>query len=706
MARRAACMKNKTGTRESKSPPTGPKNQVRQTELELRHPDGRIIPAESGSACGRPFDLFQRASVAYLLFDEKHRLADINAAATELVGVSRSRLKGGEFSPRVMAQHRKRFHAHVRRVLAGGAPSPLECCLHHERQGLRWVRFESQGWLEEAGGKRFCLSVCIDFTEHKRAQEALQRSQAELSAIHDGVPIMMCLVNEQQEVESMNRAMEEFVAQCSTTPAGAVTGPLSWTAKHAVRAGELFGCLEARDGALGCGAWRPCQQCPLRLAMAQTLKTGKPCRQVEGPMTMVRQGETTEIRVLASTTMVRANGRSRVLVCLEDITDRRQIELQLQQAQKMEAIGQLAGGVAHDFNNILAAMLLSLDLLQADSRLHRDLIESLSPLENGARRAAELTRQLLQFSRRQVMRTELFNLNEALDNSLQVLTRLLGETIDLRFEPGDPPPWVEADRRMLDQMITSLCLNARDAMSGGGRLIVGTKTEDVTALDVKAKPDARAGSFACVTVTDTGCGMDAATLKRLFEPFFTTKDVGQGTGLSLASVHGIIKQHRGWVDVESAPGVGTTFRVYLPVAAAPQALASSEVRPLAGGHESILVVEDDQSVRQVLSLALRHLGYGVFEAANGVEAVKLWQSHGDQINLLFTDIVMPEGMTGRELAERLRGLKPDLRVVLTSGYSAEWTQPGGDAAPGMRFLGKPYQMAEMARVVRECLDAR
>ena len=199
--------------------------------------------------------------------------------------------------------------------------------------------------------------------------------------------------------------------------------------------------------------------------------------------------------------------------------------------------------------------------------------------------------------------------------------------------------------------------------------------------------------------------MDAATQKRLFEPFFTTKDVGQGTGLSLASVHGIVKQHQGWVEVESAPGEGATFRVFLPIANLPEAVVPADPHALAGGHESILVVEDDESVRQVLALALRRLGYRVLEAANGVEAVQLWHSHGDRVSLLLTDMVMPEGLTGRELAERLRGLKPNLRVIYTSGYSAEWAHAGGATPPGMRFLGKPYQMAELAKVVRECLDA-
>ena len=388
-----------------------------------------------------------------------------------------------------------------------------------------------------------------------------------------------------------------------------------------------------------------------------------------------------------------------------DITERKRLEDTLRQALKMEAIGQLAGGVAHDFNNILAAMMMNLDLLQGNQGLDQPTQEALKELETGAQRAARLTRQLLMFGRRSVLEVRLLDLNEVVAHLLNMLGRLLGEHIQLILYPANNLPAVEADVGMLDQVLMNLCVNARDAMPKGGRITIATEAVEIDRQQAQKNPDRRPGQFVCLAVGDTGCGMDEAALQHIFEPFFTTKEVGKGTGLGLATVYGIINQHRGWIEVESQVGQGTTFRIFLPALAkkATETVGSSPPRSVAKGHETILVVEDDQGVRLMLLQTLSTLGYRVLESDNGQEAMALWQNHAQEIDLLFTDMVMPEGMSGLELAERLRAEKPDLKIIISSGYSMDLTELR-KTAQGMVYLAKPYRASVLAKTIRECLD--
>ncbi len=396
------------------------------------------------------------------------------------------------------------------------------------------------------------------------------------------------------------------------------------------------------------------------------------------------------------------------LVFLNDITERKALESQFRQAQKLEAIGQLAGGVAHDFNNILASMMMYLGLLQIDESFGLETRNALAELDSEARRAASLTRQLLMFSRRSVLATRALDVNEVVVNLLRMLNRLIGEEIRLCFEKGSSLPAIEADVGMLEQVLMNLVVNARDAMPKGGLITLRTALVQVEASWASGHPDRRVGSFVCLTVTDEGFGMDPEVLKRIFEPFFTTKDAGKGTGLGLATVHGIVAQHRGWVEVESASGRGSTFRVYLPALsmAAREAEWTDEVKAVHRGSETVLFVEDDAGVRRQGGKSLRALGYQVYEACDGQEAMRLWKAHGDKVDLLLTDMVMPEGMSGLELAEKLQGLRPGLRVIIASGYSAEVVEAGIPRREGLTYLSKPFPMKALARAVRESLDRK
>lgn len=391
-----------------------------------------------------------------------------------------------------------------------------------------------------------------------------------------------------------------------------------------------------------------------------------------------------------------------------DITHRKHLEEQLRQAQKLEAVGQLAGGVAHDFNNILAALMMQLGLLQMNQALDDETRTGLNDLGAEAERAGSLTRQLLMFSRRAVMAIEPLDLDEVVSNLLKMLRRLIGEDIKLELSDKTSLPLVEADAGMMEQVVMNLVVNARDAMPTGGKITITTTVTDFSDAQAPPGSNRRAGRFVTLAVADTGCGMEPEILQRIFEPFFTTKEPGKGTGLGLATVHGIVAQHKGWIEVETKVKAGTTFRVYLPAVprsrlkAAPSQLSTQA----SGGKETILVVEDQPKVRQLLAQTLRVHGYTVYEADNGQEAVSLWQEHGRQIDLLFSDMIMPEGMTGLELAGRLRDLKPELKVIISSGYSAELSLRSAIDQAGITYLPKPCESRLLADTVRKCLDRK
>ncbi|MFT3867982.1 MAG: PAS domain S-box protein [Nibricoccus sp.] len=392
--------------------------------------------------------------------------------------------------------------------------------------------------------------------------------------------------------------------------------------------------------------------------------------------------------------------------CLvRDISNRKQLELQLVHSQKMEAVGQLAGGVAHDFNNFLAAIMMHLSLLQRTPGTGGEVRESLKELEAEARRAAGLTRQLLMFSRRQVMQLNPTDLNDLLTHLLKMLRRLIGEHIRLIFSSEAAPLWAEADPGMIEQVIMNLCVNARDAMPRGGDLRIEAASLHLGATEHLGDTENRAGNFICLTVADNGVGMSQDTLARIFEPFFTTKEPGKGTGLGLATVYSIVKQHKGWINVSSVLGQGSAFRIFLPAIAAPSAHSHSATQsPIQGGSEGILVVEDDAGFRNLVGMSLKVLGYRVFEAVNAREARAIWEAHQADIGLLFADVVLPGGMNGLELGQQLRTAKPTLRMIVTTGYLGDSIKPEQLEAESIVFLPKPFTAEALANAVRECLD--
>jgi len=390
----------------------------------------------------------------------------------------------------------------------------------------------------------------------------------------------------------------------------------------------------------------------------------------------------------------------------EEIEERAKAEKELRQVQRLDAIGRLAGGIAHDFNNLLGVILgqseILLDRFREEATFH-----SLEMIKESAQRGATLTRQLLAFSRRQVLEPRVLNLNVILGDVEKLLRRVIGEDIELKFQTDAKLGSVEADPGQLEQVIVNLAINARDAMPSGGKLTITTANVKLDESYVDRRVVVRPGSYVQLGVTDTGCGMDEQTQSRIFEPFFTTKAVGKGTGLGLATVYGIVKQSGGYIWVYSEPGHGTAFRIYLPMV---EALAEGPARvepreePLRGSG-TILIVEDDAPLREVTCEFLKSSGYTVLEAESPDEALRAVERHEGPIDLLLTDMIMPK-MNGRELATRLSAARPGMKILYVSGYADGIVRDDAQRVlePGLAFLQKPYTRYALTRKVREVLE--
>jgi two-component system, cell cycle sensor histidine kinase and response regulator CckA len=386
--------------------------------------------------------------------------------------------------------------------------------------------------------------------------------------------------------------------------------------------------------------------------------------------------------------------------------ERRKLHEQFLQAQKMESIGQLAGGVAHDFNNILTVIQGHATMMRSRPGLTEEIKGSVNQILLAAERATNLTRQLLTFSRKQATQTRVLDLNEVVANLTKMLKHILRADVSLHVDYGSRAFLVRADAGMMEQVLMNLAINARDAMPQGGKLIIKTSDESVGPEYVQLNPQGAVGDFVCLSVTDTGEGIPPENLARIFEPFFTTKPVGQGTGLGLATVYGIVRQHNGWITVYSEVGKGTVFRIYLPAATEredkkPERPVHQEVR---GGSETILLIEDEAPLRALDRSILEGYGYEVLEADCARTAVDRWRENHNRISLVFTDIVIPGGATGPDLAKKFHAEKPSLRVIFSSGYSMDVVEKDFELREGVNFLQKPYSPHRLAQTVREVLE--
>ena len=621
-------------------------------------------------------DLFENSPDAIFVEELDGTVLDVNFAACVLHGLTREQLIGRNALEDLVPPARREAARDDFQKLVSGKLSWVEG--ESLTADGRAMPVEVRVGRIEYGDKPALLLHVRDITDRQAASTALQSSEALFRSVWENSVDGMRLTDEKGLIVAVNDAYCKLVGM----DAHALEGKIFTSVYAAPRNREAMLDKMHERFATRDPQWKQQEQYTLHNGRAVTLEISSSFIEVQGrPMLM--------------------------LSLFRDVTSQKRLEEQLRQSQKMEAIGQLAGGVAHDFNNILTVIHGHASLL-ATAGLDETGARSAHQIAQAAERAAGLTRQLLTFSRRQLIQPKRLDMNKIVGNMTDMLGRLLGEDVTLQLNYSAAPATVEADAGMMEQVLLNLDVNARDAMPRGGNLSVRIAIVDVNEDHLRGHPEARAGRFVCVSKTDTGSGIPPENLSRIFEPFFTTKEVGKGTGLGLATVYGIVKQHQGWVEVESTVGKGTTFRIYIPFAGEERAQAEKPTTQIIirGGTETILLVEDEKPVRELVARVLEKHGYKVLQAGTGGEAVEVWRLHKDEIHLLLTDLIMPGNMNGRELAEALWLERPDLRVIFTSGYSADIVGKDFKIESDVNFLQKPYHPQALALTVRRCLDEK
>lgn len=514
-----------------------------------------------------------------------------------------------------------------------------------------------------------------ELSERNRVENALRESEAKMRTILDNIGIGIALISPDMETLEINRQMHKWF-------------PATNLSKHPL-------CYRAFNDP---PREAICEYCP-------TCKTLKDGLVHETTTTATKTGIERNFRIISSPIFNMSGKVTAVVEMFEEITQRLLLESQLQQAQKMESVGRLAGGVAHDFNNMLGVILGYTEMALDDVTQTQPIFSDLQEIGKAARRAADLTRQLLAFARKQTIIPKVLDLNETVQEMLKMLQRLIGENLDLVWLPCSELWKVKLDPSQIDQILANLCVNARDAIKGVGRVTIRTENVNVDRGWCEKNSDIVPGEFVLLSVSDDGCGMDRDVVNKVFEPFFTTKEVGKGTGLGLATVYGIVRQNSGFINVYSEPDKGTSFKIYLPryLPSVSQIIQTTPSPDYVRGQETILLVEDESAILELTTIMLRRTGYTVLTASTPDEAIRLTREHSGRIDLLLTDVVMPR-MNGRDLAEKLVSISSHLRCLFMSGYTTNIIAHQGVVDEGVHFIQKPFSMKELTAKVRGALD--
>ena len=544
--------------------------------------------------------------------------------------------------------------------------------------GIEMMGRELQAHVEPLRGPKGdiigVIGVALDNTERRVAERALRLSEQSYRSLIEGAPYGICRSTVSGQLLQVNRTMAEILGY-ESEPELLLQNLRAQVFNQPMDYDEFLTQLRGRGSFQG---FEYTWQCHDRKTILVRLG---------GRAVLDESGEISYVEILA-----------------ESVTERKQLENQLRQAQKMQAIGQLAGGVAHDFNNLLTVVEGQLEMILSEMPAGDPLRRRLEEVEKAAQRASTLTRRLLAFSRMQVLQSKVLDLNVVISGMSQMLARLIGENIEMTLLPAPDLGRVKADPGQIEQVLMNLVVNARDAMPNGGRLTIETHNAHLDTTYVRQQAIVERGDYVVLIVSDTGRGMDGETQARIFEPFFTTKEPGQGTGLGLSMVYGVVKQSGGYIWVYSEPAKGATFKIYLPhVADHAEENAPVEAVSAPRGNETILFAEDEEGVRELVSSFLESKGYRVLPAADGVSARQTARSHNGEIDLLLTDVVMPK-TGGRELAEDLCKAFPRLKVLFISGYTTDFIVRNAILESGAAFVQKPFSMQFLAKKIREVLD--
>lgn len=546
---------------------------------------------------------------------------------------------------------------------------------YHKDGSTRWMETVTSGLRNEQGILTGLHGVSKNITERKKAEDALRKSEERYRAIFENTGTANIIVAEDTTIMMANK---NFADLCGYTKEE-LEGKISWTVF--VHKDDL-------------------EQMEKYHRMRRLMDGDAPASYEFRAIT--RRGDILNLYLSAS--MIPETKES--VISMIDLTQNKQLETQLIQAQKMESVGRLAGGVAHDFNNMLSVIIGNTEMALKNLDRSDPLYKTLQDVLNAGMRSADLTRQLLAFARKQTVSPKVLDLNDTITGMLKMLRRLIGEHIDLGWHPGHDLWTVEMDPSQVDQLLANLIVNARDAIAEAGKILIETANTVCDESYCMDRPECIPGEYVVIAVSDDGCGMDKETLASIFEPFFTTKKEGQGTGLGLATVYGIVKQNNGFVNVYSEPDHGTTFRIYIPrhVAGEDERGTESEDHEmdLPVGTETVLIVEDEQTVLTLSKAMLEMLGYKVLAANSKDQAFKLVNEYDGEIDLLLTDVVMP-GMNGKELSERIRDIKPAMKCLFMSGYTADVIARQGVLEEGVKFIPKPFSLQDLAVKVREVL---
>jgi two-component system, cell cycle sensor histidine kinase and response regulator CckA len=577
------------------------------------------------------------------------------------------------------------------RALLGEICSAEDDPYYREDGTVDWTRWECRPWYEADGAIGGIIIYTEVITERKKAEDALRESEEKHRRLFETMAQGVVYHAADGTIISANPSAERILGLSCDQMYGKTSLDPRWR-------------MIKEDGTEVPGTDHP--------AMI-ALRTGK----IVGPVIrgVFHPGKNDHVWLSITAIPLFQPGETKpfqVYATFENITDRKQAEAeykklqsQLNQAQKMESIGRLAGGVAHDYNNMLSVIIgyteMAMDKMQPDDPLHADLAE----IFKAARRSIDITRQLLAFARKQTIAPKVVDLNTIVESMLRMLGRLIGENIDLAWLPGKQLWSVKIDPAQIDQILANLCVNARDAIEGVGKVTI--ETGNITFDDAYCEVHAGffPGEFVLLAISDNGCGMDEEIVKNIFEPFFTTKGVTEGTGLGLATVYGIVRQNNGFINVYSEPGKGTTFRIYLPRHVGQQhpMRAATKIQTPMGRGETVLLVEDEPSIMRMAKMMLKRLGYQVLAAGTPSQALALAEQHAGAIDLLITDVVMPE-MSGRSLANQIHVLYPDIRTLFMSGYTANVIAHNGVLDEGVNFIQKPFSHNDFGIKIRMMLD--